>query len=354
MSLVVRALVIVGLWTLTACDTPADEARESFSRSLSCPLDAVSLRIRTDLDTYSISYNGNTPTPSKEVAADPQRLAVWQADQQKSKDFWASQGPVLYELKGCGHETLYICETSTSRGNSSKGNTGWGCGDELYPPDASVWDPAASANFRPVPPPLAPPPLKQLTMATLASAPLTASRTLGPLPLVDAPPLQGAAAKFDPVANLSWASSIATAWSSDAKLWRLHWIPNEEEGTMDGTANLSTPADSVSFEYTSASRGTVDLEIALRASQVYLAMRPHPGATPANPLPVPTCPIARVFSKIGAVKASTDSNFTVSLEVAGNAAYWHVAHYRVAQGRFVKTIDDDFDATTCAVLHPTK
>lgn len=358
----VVGVVIVALSGSTAaCYSPDDEARDDFSRAFSCPKNGIVLRKRSDLDAYALAHGGGgARKPSPEVAADPQRLAVWQADQQKSRDFWNSRGPVVFEVKGCGHETLYGCDTSTSRGGGSSRNTGWGCVEEYYPPGASVWDPAASAHLEPAPPvPYRPEPpaASVLTPATLASAPLDSSKRLRSTPL-DAPPINGDWAPFDVLANLAWASSIATTWSPDARLWSLSLGPR-----LDGAANLSAGHDWVLLRYNSPGRGDVDLTVALHpprngsgdatASHVDVSVDPHVDTTTRDQLPIPRCSLARAFTLLrsasGLAKANTRYAVTAGLVLVGRTAYWSVSY---VPGSGSGGVEDFVNAATCAIAHP--
>jgi hypothetical protein len=118
------------------CWSPSDEVREDFSRELSCPKGSIQVRTRADVDAYDLTHDSRKPPA--DVAANPQRLAVWQSNQERDREYSRSHYGVL-EAKGCGSESLYECVTTTSTGKSSHGNTGWGCSKYAYKPGIAKW-----------------------------------------------------------------------------------------------------------------------------------------------------------------------------------------------------------------------
>jgi len=75
-------------------------ARETFVKQFSCPPEQV----RVDM-------HRGPPWPSPEappeVAADPDRLVVWQREQRAKREEQA--GKTYYLLSGCGHHVTYDC-----------------------------------------------------------------------------------------------------------------------------------------------------------------------------------------------------------------------------------------------------
>jgi hypothetical protein len=87
-----------------ACQALSDGARDKFSVSFTCPTDRVEVRERPDLhpsDWLKVK-------PSSEIAADPGRLKMWQADQDRLKSYTDGRYHI-FEARGCGHESLYEC-----------------------------------------------------------------------------------------------------------------------------------------------------------------------------------------------------------------------------------------------------
>ncbi len=84
--------LFVGLLVLTACSTLQSTARSQFVHSASCPADRV-----------TVAHPAPEPAPT-EIAADPDRLAVWNADAERR----ASR---IYVARGCGTERRCVCDT---------------------------------------------------------------------------------------------------------------------------------------------------------------------------------------------------------------------------------------------------
>jgi serine/threonine protein kinase len=85
-------------------------AKDNFSKRFACPLSRIDAHVRTDLHSYDL-VSQPTSTPPKDVAADPARLAVWNANQPKpAKD----NGDDIIELSGCDHHMLWSCHRGKS------------------------------------------------------------------------------------------------------------------------------------------------------------------------------------------------------------------------------------------------
>jgi len=197
------------------------------------------------------------------------------------------------------------------------------------------------------------------TPATLASAKLNQWKSLPSTPL-DAPGMTGDFANFDVVGNVGWASSIATTWSSDAKLWRLYVDGISPDGTID--LSRYHHAD-VILEFNSVSKGDVDLTIDFHiprgtagnsSDHVDVSVSSHMDSTARDPLPAPTCPISRVFQVLRSKSevANINKNYAVALTLSlhGTKAYWNLTY--AAGQTHPKTIEDWVDAATCAIAHP--
>jgi len=119
--LAAAALVLAG------CQSLESGAREDFSSANTCPLERVEARKRTDLRPSDLK---GQKTPSKEIAADPDRLRMWR-DEQATLAAQANDGHEVIEVRGCGHTELDDCH------RSSKGSIF--CFSRDYPPGAAHW-----------------------------------------------------------------------------------------------------------------------------------------------------------------------------------------------------------------------
>ena len=138
-------LLIVGALAaavgLLACKSKEQGAREHFSKDVTCPEDRVEVKARTDLHPSDWL---DKKTPPADIASDPGRLSMWQAQQadQRSR---ADNGDELFEASGCGTQKLYACH---------RHNKDWNyimCFSQSYP--ASPGSPGAGATRGPKPPP---------------------------------------------------------------------------------------------------------------------------------------------------------------------------------------------------------
>lgn len=98
------------LLVLSSCQSLIDGSREHFSKSFSCPLDRVEAKARTDLRDSSFRRKEEPPA---EIAADPERLKMWQAKQDEQREFF-DRGNEIFEMKGCGHEQFLSCHRGKS------------------------------------------------------------------------------------------------------------------------------------------------------------------------------------------------------------------------------------------------
>jgi hypothetical protein len=125
------ALLLAFAALVVGCQSLTDGAKDDFSHKFSCPKDQVEARERPDIKAHSLSpFTGKKPPA--DVAADPRRLAVWQADHQKQID--SEDSDTVIEVRGCSHSQLYKCTRSTGkRGGRVM------CFDESYPPGMAKW-----------------------------------------------------------------------------------------------------------------------------------------------------------------------------------------------------------------------
>ncbi len=89
------------------CTSVVDGSKEEFARSFTCPLDRVESHARSDLHAADFESKSRK-TPPKDIAADPERLKIWEADRKRATDFDDSRDQIV-EVRGCGHEVLYAC-----------------------------------------------------------------------------------------------------------------------------------------------------------------------------------------------------------------------------------------------------
>ena len=99
------AIVLLATASLIGCKSKETGAREAFSKELTCPEDSVEVRERPDV---KLSMLRGTTKPPADVAADPGRLAMWNAEQEKSQKN-ADGLCEMFEARGCNQQTLMCC-----------------------------------------------------------------------------------------------------------------------------------------------------------------------------------------------------------------------------------------------------
>ena len=106
-----RFCTILGLSLslLAACQTRADGARAAFVAKHSCPEAQVTVTERPERQYTPLPIS----SPSSEVAADPARLSVWQAERRKKEDSrrHAQSLTTVYEVAGCGELAWLRCDS---------------------------------------------------------------------------------------------------------------------------------------------------------------------------------------------------------------------------------------------------
>lgn len=106
-AVVVALLTLATAMAVTGCRADKDKtARETFAKDRSCPLDAVRATVQPGVSSYDLTFG--KPTPPAEAASDPQRLALWQADQARERAGWDAKVTV-YLLVGCKETKYYGC-----------------------------------------------------------------------------------------------------------------------------------------------------------------------------------------------------------------------------------------------------
>jgi len=111
-----------------SCKGVKNGAREEFGKKYSCPEDGVTVTPRGDLDPNVVFAKPKTRSkrdePPAEVAADPARLAKWNADRAEKEASRSERysGYDMFEISGCNHKDLAACRhpvSSTGRGGTS-------------------------------------------------------------------------------------------------------------------------------------------------------------------------------------------------------------------------------------------
>ncbi len=303
-----------------------------FGKKYSCPDDRVSVKERPDLDpvkTLAPDRDFSLGTPPDEVRADPGRYAKWKADREadvaSARQRYSQDR--MFEVSGCGHTDLEGCHAHKGAGRQ---------GGTAYYPDWPDCDPAP-APPQPVP-----------SLATLATAQLQSWTP------IDAPPVTGTYASFDIDANLDWATNIATAWSPDAKLFRLATTRLANDGTADlSPAGVAT----VTYYFNSKSKGDADLAIEVNpvrdrrrdggaAGATEVEATPHRDTTGRAALPRPACTLARAAAAIKPRLAHAAGVFSVDLLLGGGKEAWH---FVTVAGAGSPSVAVDVDAATCKV-----
>jgi hypothetical protein len=99
------SIMLLAASTLIGCKSKESGAREAFSKEFTCPADRVEVRERPDV---KMSMLRETSKPPADVAADPGRLAMWNAEQEKSRTN-ADGLCEMFEARGCNQQTLMCC-----------------------------------------------------------------------------------------------------------------------------------------------------------------------------------------------------------------------------------------------------
>lgn len=107
-----RHVALLGTLLLAGCGDPVEAARDEVTKSWTCPADRVQVARRDDLDAAAI-YRKKAwrATPPPDVAADPGRKALFEAQQNETIERSAKyyERATLVEARGCGKEALLTC-----------------------------------------------------------------------------------------------------------------------------------------------------------------------------------------------------------------------------------------------------
>jgi hypothetical protein len=126
------AVVVVALLCgslAVGCKGMKTGAQQNFAREFTCPEDRVEVRPRTEIRPSDLKTKS---TPSKEIAADPQRLKIWQTAKDESD---ASENSLneVFEARGCDHQALYSCHRHNKQPNTIM------CSSRDYPAGVTKW-----------------------------------------------------------------------------------------------------------------------------------------------------------------------------------------------------------------------
>jgi hypothetical protein len=160
---------------------------------------------------------------------------------------------------------------------------------------------------------------------------------------IDAPPIVGKLETFDVDANFDWASSIGTAWSSDAKLYKIQVDSIAQDGTIDLSSRGSIA--SVTYSFNSASKGgdlAVDLSAVRKADGIGVQFFSRADKIPSYPLAKSTCAFAKAIPTATLAKADPGVRTSAFLIGDGSKTAWHFTYALGGKGQ-----DTQVDTATC-------
>lgn len=100
------------LLLIAGCASLEDGARDHFVTALSCPADRVLVKARPDLGYGDLLPALAASKPPDEVAADPERLALWKEQQTSALATRRANADATYdvfEVSGCGRTVRLGC-----------------------------------------------------------------------------------------------------------------------------------------------------------------------------------------------------------------------------------------------------
>lgn len=106
-------VAVVAVVAVTGCADYPKIACETFARDRSCPLEGVTAAARPDLSYYDLTWG--KPKPPADIASDPARVSIWQAEEDRSRATSDSKMTV-YLLTGCKEKHYYSCGRGKSGG----------------------------------------------------------------------------------------------------------------------------------------------------------------------------------------------------------------------------------------------
>jgi len=121
----------IALVALAGCQSLSDGAKETFSQENTCPADRVEVRERPELKASS--FTTGTSQPPADIAADPERLKMWQKEQRERLERNDNNGHKYAQARGCGKTVLYDCRGPT---NQDRPQRPWFCSEVTKVPDS--------------------------------------------------------------------------------------------------------------------------------------------------------------------------------------------------------------------------
>lgn len=101
-------LLLASLSTVGCTESLRVGASAIFVQSTVCPATRVKVTPRPDISPHTIYAVGPPPAaPPPEVAADPERMRLWNSQQPKRLDIDAIAK--TFEVSGCGRTIRYVC-----------------------------------------------------------------------------------------------------------------------------------------------------------------------------------------------------------------------------------------------------
>jgi hypothetical protein len=149
---------------------------------------------------------------------------------------------------------------------------------------------------------------------------------------------------------LDWATSIATAWSPDAKLYFIR----VSHPSLSGTVDLSPKGSGgLLYQFNSSAKGDADFTLdvgSLRGQRnppISVSTSKHADSTPRNAITKPKCTLVSALAKARAgvlAKADPKYGLELTLEANGEKATWSTSAVIAGKSQWVR-----IDAATCAI-----
>jgi hypothetical protein len=106
-----RNVLLVIALAAAGCSVSLDDVQQEFAQEFTCPKDKIQVRERKELKPSMLEPKKEPPA---EIAADPDRRAMWQTERDEHLRYL--DGGQVFEVRGCGHQTLYSCRKNQNRG----------------------------------------------------------------------------------------------------------------------------------------------------------------------------------------------------------------------------------------------
>ena len=106
--------MVIAVLALSACQPLPEGARQYIAERYTCPLERVTARELTKKPSELRAEIYSPSAPSKEIEADPARLAMWNQQRAKEREQLTSHDDnILIEVTGC--ERVYVLECHRRR-----------------------------------------------------------------------------------------------------------------------------------------------------------------------------------------------------------------------------------------------